>query len=108
MYLSAQRLSFCPYALSRDSHRSRFLFPFALFCQTNTASNSSMHLCSFLKWAFIFTVLDCCLELGAIPASCSKRGCASRPVCDYILHKCSFYFNLLGNINDMTFQMRLK
>ncbi len=38
-----------------------------------------MQLCSFLKWACILTVLDCCLELGAIPVS-SKRGCASRPV----------------------------
>ncbi len=55
-----------------------------LFCQKNTTSNSSMQLCSFPNWAFILTVLDCCLELGAIPVSCSECGCASRPVCDYI------------------------
>ncbi len=79
VYLSAQRLSFCPYALY-NSHRSRFLFPFALFCQTKNTSNSSMQLCSFLKWACIWTVLDCCLELCVIPVSCSKCGCVSRPV----------------------------
>ncbi len=48
-----------------------------------------MQLCSFLKWAFILcyiiSVLDCCLELSAIPVS-YKHGCASRPVCDYIPH----------------------
>ncbi len=41
-------------------------FLFALFGQINTTSNSAMQLCSFLKWNFIWTVLDCCLKLGAI------------------------------------------
>ncbi len=81
MYLSAQTfvfLSVC-FIYRELMIAIGFLFP---LIQT---SNSSMQLCSFLKWAFILTVLDCCLELGAIPVS-YKRGCASRLVCDYIPH----------------------
>ncbi len=86
MYLSAQRLSFCPYALYREIIIGiDCAFSFRFVKQT-PLQNSLMQLCSFLKWAFILAVLDCCLELGAIPVSCSKRGCASRPVCDYIPH----------------------
>ncbi len=60
-----------------------FTFRFVL-SNKNRTSNSLMQLCSFLKRAFILTVLDCCLELGAIPVSCSCERCASRPVSDYI------------------------
>ncbi len=87
MYLSAQCLSFCPYALYRELIIDRAFSFRLLFCQNkHRTSNSSMQLCSFLKWAFILTVLDCCLELGAIPVSCTCERCASRPVCDYIPH----------------------
>ncbi len=103
MYLSA-RLSFCPYALYRELIAIDRAFSLRLLCFVKQTHFKLIDASLFIPEVGFYTVLDCCLELGAIPVSCSKRGCASRPVCDDTCIKCaslrahSFYFNLLGMI----------
>ncbi len=88
MYLSAQRLSFCPYALYRDLIIAiDCVFSFVCSVLSNKHHFKLIDATLFIpEVGFYINCLDCCLELGAIPVSCSKCSCASRPVCDYIPH----------------------
>ncbi len=89
VYLSAQHLSFCPYALYKELIIAiDRAFSFRLLCFVKQTPLRTLW-CFVHSWSgflsVILTVFDCCLELGAMPVS-SKCGCASRAVCDYILH----------------------